>query len=103
MENRLAVAADERDFLLWNPELATRGQGGVGEEFSQTKIQLAESTRSGGVLFGDAENFLAKSRRELDRRVAQQLSVQTWRPARDSSKRNVNPVRGCSGHETEDE
>ncbi len=81
MENRLAVAADERDCFLWNPELATRGQGGASEEFSQTKIQLAESASSNRVLFGDAKNFFPKRRRKLDGGVVKKLGVQIRRRA----------------------
>src|SRR5258708_5451085 len=103
MENGLAVAADEGDFLWCNPELATRGQGGAGEGFSQTKIQLTESARGDGVLFRDAKNFFPKRRRKFDRGVIEQPGVQVWWRAGDASQGHVNAIGGRAGHHAEDE
>src|ERR1700731_281118 len=101
MENCLAVTADERHFLWCNPEFAASGESGVGKEFAQAKIQLAESARGDGVLFGNAENFLANRSRKFHRRVTEQLGVQIWRRARDASQRNVDSVGGGSRHHAE--
>src|ERR1700686_2301480 len=101
MENRLALAANERDSLWWNPEFATRGNSGASEEFAQAKIQLAESAGSNGELFGHAKNFLSKRRRKFDGRVTEQLGVQIWRRARDAGEGHVNAIRGCSRHHAE--
>src|SRR5712664_413870 len=101
VENRLAVAANERDFLRCNPEFATRRHGGAGEEFSHAKVQLADGARSDGVLFGDAQNFLAKRGRKFDRGMAQQLDVQIGRRAGNASQCNVDTVGRGAGHHAE--
>src|SRR6266478_6115642 len=101
MENRLAVAADQRDVFWPDTKFVASGNGGFGEHFSQTKIQLAESARGDGVLFGDAKNFLANRRRKFDGGMAEQLGIQMRRCARDASEGNVNAIGGCSGHHAE--
>jgi len=63
MEDSLAVAADERDFLLWNPELAASGESGVAR-VRQAKIQLLRAG-SNGELFGHPKNFLPKRKGNL--------------------------------------
>src|SRR5713226_8754902 len=102
MEDRLAVAANERDASWRDTKFVASGNGGFGEKFSQTKIQLAESARSDRVLFSDAKDFHAKRRRKFHGRVAKKHSVQIRRRAGDTSQRNVDSVRGCSGHHAED-
>src|SRR5216683_2124401 len=76
-------------------------KSGAGKDFSQAKIQLAESAGGDGPLFGDSQNFLAKRGRKFDGGVADQLGVQIWRRARDASEGNVNAIGGCSGHHAE--
>ena len=54
MEDGLAVGADQRDFARRDAETATGSQRGFGEEFSQSKIELAELGGGDGLLLGDA-------------------------------------------------
>src|SRR6266446_6426792 len=51
MKDGLAMAPNERNPFWRNLELAARGQGGIGKDFSQAKIQLAEFARRDGMLF----------------------------------------------------
>src|SRR5437764_13144546 len=76
---------------------------GPGKEFAQTKIQLTESARDEGPLFGDAKNFLSKRRRIFDGGVAKQSGVQVWGCPGDAHERNVDSIRGCSGDHAENE
>src|SRR5208283_1249692 len=57
MKNGLSVAANERDALWRDAKLAACSESGFGENFSQTKIQLAKFASGDGALFGDAKNF----------------------------------------------
>src|SRR5216683_608874 len=103
MENGLPVAPDQRDASWRHAEFTASGKSRFGKDFSQAKIQLAESARSDGMLFRNAKNFLAKRERELDGRMAKQLGVQIWRRAGDAREGNVNPVRRGAGHHAEHE
>src|SRR6266849_9478039 len=103
MENRLAVAADERDASWRDTKFTTSGNGGIGEKFSQTKIQLTESARSDGMLFGDAKNFLSYRGRELHGGVREQLRIQIWRRSGNAGEGNFNAVGRRARHHTEGE
>src|SRR5216684_65520 len=92
MENRLAVIADQFDALRRDAKLTASGKSGVGEDFSQPKIQLAEFARSGGVLFRNSKNLFAKRVRELDGRVPKQLGVETGRRAGNARQGNLNAI-----------
>src|SRR6266478_6342472 len=103
MENRLAVAANERDASWRDTKFVASGNGGFGEKFSQTKIQLAESARSDRVLFSDAKNFHAKRGRKFDGCMAEQLRIQIRRRARDAGEGNVNAIGRSTGHHAKHE
>src|SRR6266478_5888957 len=79
------------------------GDSGPCKEFAQTKIQLTESAGDEGALFGDAKNFLSKLRRIFDGGVAKQSGVQVGGCPGDARQRNVDSIRGCSGHHAENE
>src|SRR2546427_9918696 len=66
-------------------------------------MQLAEFARSDGMLFRNAQDFLAKRGRKFRRSVAKQPCVQTRRRAGDAREGNVNAVGRRAGHEAEDE
>src|SRR5437879_10937823 len=103
MKNSLSVASDQRDASWRHAKLTASGESRVGEESSQAKIQLTKRACADGVLFCNAENFLAKRVRKFDRSVAYQLGVQIWRPAGNARECHVNAVGRRAGHHAEDE
>src|SRR5207253_10544339 len=103
MENGLAVASDQRDASRQHVKFTASGESCLGEESSQTKIQLAKRASADGVLFRNAKNFLAKRVRKFDRCVGNKLGVQIWRRSGDAREGHVNPIGRRAGHHAEDE
>src|SRR6267378_7713943 len=101
MENRLAVAANQRDMFRRDTKFAASDESRVGEKFSQTKIQLAENARSDGLLFRDAKNFLAMRKRKFHGGMAEQFGIQMRRRARNASQRNIDTIGGSTRHHAE--
>jgi hypothetical protein len=84
-------------------EALAGGERGFGEDFSQTKVELAELAGGDGLLLGDAQDFFADGGREVDRGVVEEFGPEIWWCTGDLGHRNVNGVGGSAGHEAEDE
>ncbi len=70
MKDGLAVAPNERNAARKDTKCSARCEGGLCEDFSQPKIQLAEFACGGGMLLGDAKNLLAQRTRECARSMS---------------------------------
>ena len=81
MENSLTVIPEQRDFFRGDAEPFAGGERGFGVDFAEAEIELAEVGRVNGSLFGDAKDFFADFRREVDARVIEELRVEVWRRA----------------------
>src|SRR6266478_8460201 len=103
MKDGLAVAANQRDALGQDSKFAASGKRGVGKDFSQSKIQLAKSARSNGLLLSHAQNLFAKRGRKSAGGMDEQLSVQIRRRSGDACERNVNAIGGRARHHPENQ
>lgn len=103
MKNRLAVGTNQRDALSSDAKgLASRDRR-FGEDFAQTKIQLAQVAGGNGVLFGDTKNFFSQRRLEFGGGVAEELRGERRRSDGNPGQRNVNAVSGGAGHQAKNE
>lgn len=103
MKDRLAVIADEIDFARRDVEFLARGEGGIGVNVTEPRVELAQFARGDGVLFGDAQDFFPNSGRERDRGVIEKSDVERRRRARDFDEGDVDAVNGRAGHHAENE
>jgi len=84
-------------------ETLASGEGGVSQDFSQAKIQLAEFASRNWLLLGNAENLFAKRGRKVERSVSKQLRVELEWSARDAGKSSVNAIGRGARHEAENQ
>src|SRR2546425_957603 len=93
MEDRLAVAADQRDARWRHPKTAGGAEGGFREDLTEAKVELAELAGCCGIALRHAQNLRANASGKGKAHVIQQLCIEMRGLTGDSREGHVDAVR----------